>query len=226
MKKSNNKKKGTAGGAKIIPAILARDAIEFAQRLRLVESSVDLVQIDVMDKKFVPYKSWAEPEVIKTIPTPVKFELHLMVADPLAEIKKWKNIKNVERVIFHIEVKKDAHRIVSALKRHKYKVGIAINPRTPLKKIEKLVPKIDTVLFLGVTPGRSEQKFQTSVMKRIQDLRKKFPKVTISIDGGVNLKNAPKLLASGVDTLCAASAIYKSKNPKKVIYQFKNLKTN
>ena len=226
MKKSNSKKKGKAGGVNIIPAILARDAIEFAQRLRLVESSVEFVQIDVMDKKFVPYKSWAEPEVIKTIPTPLKYELHLMVADPLAEIKKWKDIKNVKRVIFHIEVKKDQKPIVQALKRKKYKVGIAINPRTPISKIEKLITKIDTVLFLGVTPGRSGQKFQPGVLKKIQDLRKKFPKVTISIDGGVDLKNASKILASGADTLCAASTIYKSKSPKKVIYQFKNLKTN
>jgi ribulose-phosphate 3-epimerase len=210
--------------ANIIPAILARDSIEFAQRIRLVESSVEFVQIDVMDKKFVPFKSWAEPEVIKTIPTPLKYELHLMVADPLTEIKRWKDIKNVKRVIFHIEVKKDAGRIVSALKRKKYKVGIAINPRTPLSKIEKLISRIDTVLFLGVTPGKSGQKFQPNVLKKIQDLRKRFPKVIISVDGGVDLKNAPKLLAAGADTLCAASTVYKSKSPKKVIYQFKNLK--
>lgn len=212
--------------ANIIPAILARDAIEFAQRIRLVESSVNFVQIDVMDKKFVPYKSWAEPKIIKTIPTPLKYELHLMVADPLAEIKRWKDIKNVKRVIFHIEVKKNAGRIVQALKRKKYKVGIALNPQTPISKIEKLVPKIDTVLFLGVTPGRSGQEFRHSILKKIQDLRKKFPRVTISIDGGVNLKNAPKLLAAGADTLCTASAIYKNRSPKKAIYQFKNIKSN
>jgi len=210
--------------AKIIPAVLAKDAIDFAQKIRLVESYVPIVQIDVMDKKFVPYKSWADPEIIKTIPTPLKYELHLMVADPLAEIKKWKNIRNIKKIIFHTEVKKDPDRIVSALKRKKYKVGIAINPKTALKKIEKLVPKIDTVLFLGVTPGRSGQKFQANVIKKIQDLRKMFPRVTISIDGGVNLENAPKLIAAGVDTLCAASAIYKNKNPKKAIYQFKNIK--
>ena len=126
-------------------------------------------------------------------------------------------------VIFHIEVKKNASRIVQALKRKKYKVGIAINPKTPLKKIEKLIPKIDIVLFLGVTPGRSGQKFQNNVIKKMQDLQKKFPKVKISVDGGINLKNAPKLIAAGADTLCAASAIYKNKNPKKVIYQFKHI---
>jgi len=210
--------------AEIIPAILAKDAIDFAQKVRLVESAVPLAQIDVMDKKFVPYQSWAEPEVIKTIPTPLAYELHLMVADPLAEIKRWKNVKNIKRVFFHIEVKKDPSRIVSTLKRKKYKVGIAVNPRTPLKKIEKLIPKIETVLFLGVTPGRSGQKFQNTAIKKIQDWRKKHSKVKISVDGGVNLKNAPQLLAAGADSLCAASTIYKNKNPKKVIYQFKNLK--
>lgn len=208
----------------IIPAILAKDAIDFAQKIRLVESAVPIVQIDVMDKKFVHGSSWADPKIIATIPTPLKYELHLMVADPLAEIEKWKKIKNVKRVIFHVEVKKDARPIVQALKRKKYQIGVAINPRTRIEKIEKIIPKIDLVLFLGVTPGKSGQKFQNIVIKKIQDLRKKFPKATISVDGGVNIKNAPKLIEAGADILCAASAIYKAKRPKKIIYQLKNIK--
>jgi len=197
----------------IVPAILAKDAIDFAQKLRLVESAVDMVQIDVMDKKFVRYASWADPEIIKTIPTPVDYELHLMVADPLAELAKWKNVKNIKRVIFHIEVKKDAKKIVSAIKRRGFKTGIAINPRTPLAKIERLVPKVELVLFLGVTPGRSGQKLQNKVLEKIRDLRKKFPKAIISVDGGVNLKNAPEIISAGANVLIAESAIYKSRNP-------------
>jgi len=207
----------------IIPAILAKDAIDFAQKLRLVESSVDTVQIDIMDKKFVPYQSWADPEIIKTIPTPLEFELHLMVSDPLAEVKKWKKIKNVKTAIFHIEIKKDPAKIIASLKRRGLKVGIALNPRTPLSKIEKLVPKVNQILFLGVTPGRSGQKFQAPVLGKIKTLRKKHPKAIIGIDGGVNLKNAPELIKAGVNSISTASAIYKSKNAKKVINELKKL---
>lgn len=208
---------------KIIPAILAKDAHDFAKKLRLVEGSVKTVQIDVVDGKFAPFKSWADPEIIKTIPTPLKFELHLMVRDVGREIKKWSKIKNVSRVIFHAETKQNHPKLVQIIKRKKWQAGIALNPRTPLKKIEKLIPRLDTVLILGVTPGRSGQKFQKPVLKKISQLRK-YKKIKIAVDGGVNLKNAQEILAAGADTLCAASAIYKKPYPKKIINQFKQLK--
>lgn len=212
--------------AEIIPAILAKDAIEFAQKARLVESVVKTAQIDIMDKKFVRFESWADPTVIKTIPTPLKYELHLMVRDPDAEIKKFKNIENVIRAIFHIEVKKNHVALVRAIKKNNWQAGVAINPGTSIKRLEKILPLVDLVLFLGVTPGKSGQKFQKSILKKITRLRKIDPRVKISVDGGVNLKNAPQILAAGADSLCAASSIYKSKNIKKTINEFKKLKNN
>lgn len=207
----------------IIPAILAKNAIDFAQKLRLVEGAASRVQIDVIDGKFVSPKNWADPEIIKTIPTPIKYDLHLMVADPAAEIKKWKKIKNVKKVIFHIEVKRNHASIVKAIKRLGWQAGAALNPATPIARLRPVIKKINTVLFLGVIPGRSGQKFQPRVLKKIQDLRKISPRVTIQVDGGVNLRNAREILGAGADALCAASVIYKTGNPKKIINEFKKI---
>ncbi|MBU0648570.1 RpiB/LacA/LacB family sugar-phosphate isomerase [Patescibacteria group bacterium] len=211
---------------KIIPAILARDALDFAKKLRLIEGAALLAQIDVVDGKFARPASWADPDIIKTIPTPVKYELHLMVKDSAQEMKKWSGVKNVQTVIFHAETKQNRKKLIQAIKRKKWRAGVALNPRTPIKKIKSLADRLNKILVLGVTPGRSGQKFQKPVLKKISELKKQRPKLIISVDGGVKLGNAEEILAAGADQLCVASAIYRQKNPKKAIQQFKQIKIN
>jgi len=213
-------------GHKIIPAILARNALDFAKKLRLIEGAAPVAQIDVVDGKFARPASWAVPEIIKTMPTPIKYELHLMVKDVAQEIKKWSGIKNVKTIIFHAETKQNHKKLIQAIKNKKWQAGIALNPRTPVKKIKALASRLNKILVLGVTPGRSGQKFQKQVLKKISELKTQYPKLDIGVDGGVKLGNAKEILAAGADSLCAASAVYAQKNPKKIIQQFKQIKTN
>jgi ribulose-phosphate 3-epimerase len=44
----------------------------------------------------------------------------------------------------------------------------------------------------------------------------------IEIDGGVNLENAPKLVAAGANALVAGSTVFKSKNPSATIEALRN----
>ena len=45
----------------------------------------------------------------------------------------------------------------------------------------------------------------------------------IEIDGGVNIKNAPKLISSGADILVAGSYVFKSENPLETIANLKSI---
>ena len=47
-------------------------------------------------------------------------------------------------------------------------------------------------------------------------------KFLIEIDGGVNNKNAKKLITAGADVLVAGSFVFKSNNPKATIKTLKN----
>ena len=47
----------------------------------------------------------------------------------------------------------------------------------------------------------------------------------IEIDGGVNLVNAPKLLAAGADVLVAGSTVFKSSNPTQTIAELVAVKS-
>ncbi len=209
--------------SQIIPAVLAKDEIDFAQKIRKVEGVVKWIQIDIMDETLVPFKSFANHEIIRTIINPMEYELHLMVNDPVPIIKDWTEVPNVKRAVIHAEIDKPVELTLKTVKLMGLEVGLAINPETPLVDIEQYIPKIDLLLFLGVTPGQSGQTFQPQVIEKIKEARAKFPDLVISVDGGVKLDNAKQLVTAGANYLCVASGVYGSENPREAIKEFRKL---
>ena len=54
-------------------------------------------------------------------------------------------------------------------------------------------------------------------------ISQKNSQALIEVDGGVNLENAPKLVAAGADVLVAGNAIFKAENPTETIRKMKSL---
>ena len=77
----------------LIPAILAKNFKEFKQKVEYLEPYFNLLQIDVMDGRFVNNKTYYNLDKIKTLKTKAGYELHLMVSDPIKIINKWKSFK-------------------------------------------------------------------------------------------------------------------------------------
>ena len=106
------------------------------------------------------------------------------------------------------------------------KAGVALNPHTPICLLNDLLPDLDMVLIMSVNPGFGGQSFIENTYKKVAALREEISKrkldVIIQVDGGVNLSNAPKLIASGANSLVAGSAVFKSDDPKQTIYALKN----
>jgi len=207
---------------KIVPTILTQNFAEFKERLRIVQPFFDLVQIDCADARFVGNRTFYNVnEVNRAIK--VNYELHLMILNPLAEIKKWEKFKKVKKVIFHFEaVKKEKEilEIIKYLHRKGIKAGLAINPETKLEKVKKLLPLLDQLLIMGVKPGWGGQKMKLKVIKfKVRKVRKLFPKLNIEVDGGVNLQNARQIIKAGANTL----AIGRSLNSGTDIKRFKKL---
>src|SRR3989338_570743 len=82
---------------------------------------------------------------------------------------------------------------------------------------------IDFAQFMGIEKiGFQGQLFDERVLGKIADLRERFPKVIISVDGGVNMKNAPRLIKAGANRLVSGSTIFESDNIKDAIEKLKN----
>ena len=69
--------------AELIPAILAKDAATFRERLQIVEGLANTIQIDCLDGHFVSNRTYYHAAPLDTT---LEIELHLMVSDPLAVI--------------------------------------------------------------------------------------------------------------------------------------------
>lgn len=201
--------------AEIIPVIIAKDFKELKEKIRVVEPHSKWVQLDIMDGKLVPNKTWNNPAELKKIKTPLKIEAHLMIENPQKVVEKWLEV--VQRVIVHWE-----SRGVEKLKFNK-KIGIALNPETPWQEIEKIIPDIDLVLLMTVNPGFGGQKFQPEVLAKIKSLRQAYPNIKIEVDGGINPETGKKCVEAGANILVSGSYIFTSKNPAQTIKKLKNI---
>ncbi len=205
----------------IIPAIISQDFEELQKKIKKVESYVDLVQLDVMDGKFVDNLTWNQPTDLRNLKTSLKLEVHLMVQNPENIIDDW--IKSgIQRIIFHYESTKNPEGIIKRIKQAGLQVGLAINPETSVKSIDAFINQLDLVLIMTVHPGKGGQEFLEETLWKIKELREEYKDVNIGVDGGINLETAPKVIQVGANILFIGSAIFKSENIEEAIKKLKN----
>lgn len=214
----------------IFPAILAKTESEFRERLRMIEDVAPLVHIDVMDGKFVPNTTWADPLVVNRIETPARFEVHCMAEEPFREAILWGKLPRVQRTIVHAEATTQLRTLLHTIRATGKEVGLAVNPATPLTTIHSLLQypglprpraararndtgSVDALLVMANEPGFSGRPFRASTLRRIAALRKKFPKLPIGVDIGVNLGTIPRIRRAGATYACAGSAIFGTPDP-------------
>jgi ribulose-phosphate 3-epimerase len=204
----------------IVPAILASTKDDFFYLLRQAESFTDYVQIDLMDGFFVPTRSFPE-EKLNSLETSLSLELHLMVKHPAAFMSRIHN-QHIKKIIFHFESEVKHLAFISHLHEIGIAPGLAVNPDTKISQFRELGKKVDTLLFLTVTPGKYGSLFRHEVIDKIAESRKIFPDKTIAVDGGVSIDNLKNFLDIGVDYVCVGSRIFLDDNPEKSYKTFAN----
>jgi len=211
----------------IAPSMLAADFANLKKDIDLVnKSEADWFHLDVMDGVFVPNISFGAP-IVKAIKKHANktLDVHLMIVNPDKFITDFKKA-GADILTVHYEACPHLHRTVQSIKVSGMKAGVSLNPHTPIAVLEDIIQDIDLVLIMSVNPGFGGQSFIENTYKKIVQLKdlimKSGSKALIEIDGGVNDKNTPKLLAAGADVLVAGSFIFKSNNPTQTIANLKN----
>ena len=178
-----------------------------------------------MDGKFVKNKTWYRAGTVKNWSIKRSIELHLMVNDPFKVMKQWKKVKQFKRALWHVEAHVDHNRILNWCQTHEIQGGLAISPNTPLDVMTPYLfhKAFKRALILGVSPGWSGQTLQTGTYRKARALRVLRPNMPIAFDGGVKKRNIPTLARNGVTGFCAASSIFKTKDPKTTINELKQL---
>ena len=211
---------------KVSPSILAADFGNIERECNLIDKSdADWFHLDVMDGIFVPNISFGMP-VVKAIRqmTSKPLDVHLMITEPERYIEKFIEIGS-DIISFHIEATNKLEENISLIKSKNVKVGIAINPDTPIDSLIDIINKIDLVCLMGVFPGFAGQKFIKNTFDRLKELKKLIidnnSKALIEVDGGVKADNYMELRSLGADVLVAGSYIFKSKDYKEVVKKLK-----
>ncbi len=108
------------------------------------------------------------------------------------------------------------HRALQRIRELGKKVGLTINPGTPLSHLEALLPELDLALLMSVNPGFGGQAYIPGTTARLQRLRElrdaQNPECLIQIDGGVKVENVAAIFDAGADVVVVGSALF-NKNP-------------
>ena len=225
----------------ILPAILEKTFSEIKEKIMQTQDFVDFVQVDICDGKFVPSKTVASTGChgfflkLKKITKKVGLELDMMVDLDIkikGRFEKWLNaikISEAKRVVFHFGSTQKWNEIFNFLKTSdilkKVEIGLAVQIQHKEKDYVKLFEKynFDYIQFMGIEKiGYGGQKLTPKVYQKIKSFKKKYPKIPISVDGGVKIENAKKLKEAGATRLVSGSGLFKAENIETRIKEFKN----
>jgi ribulose-phosphate 3-epimerase len=212
----------------VSPSLLAADFGNLEKDVMMINrSQADWLHLDIMDGVFVPNISFGFPviEHVKKI-AEKPLDVHLMIVDPDRYLARFRdagaNILTVQyEACMHLQ------RTVTEIHNLGMRAGVALNPHTPVSLLQNILPFIDMVLIMTVNPGFGGQSFIMESFNKISELQAMLKNggytVLIEVDGGIDTKNAAKLVRAGVNVLVAGSSVFNSDDPVNTIMRLKML---
>ena len=142
-----------------------------------------------MDGHFVPNITLGPP-IVQAVKahTKLPLDVHLMIESPERYIADFA-AAGASVITVHAEACVHLHRVVHQIKDLGLLAGVAINPGTPASAVREVLEDVDMILVMTVNPGFGGQKFISSTIRKIVQIRKWAnevnPDLRIEVDGGI-----------------------------------------
>jgi len=187
--------------------------------LRALEAAgCEELHFDIMDGLFVPNITLGADFVrMARRCCSLPCSAHLMVFRPERYIDRFVEA-GCASVTIHVEACTHTHRALAQIRDAGASPGIAINPATPLTKLDYLLDYVDRVLVMTVDPGYAGQTIIPSAFERVGILRENLDyrklEADIEVDGNINVENAAILATQGATILDLGTAsVFDSRKP-------------
>lgn len=212
----------------LAPSLFSSKISRLEKTLETLEiEEIKWLHVDVMDGYFVPDMA-SGPSIVKELKeiTDILLDVHLMVETPE---KLYLLSLRLELTLLRIMQKLPI--MVCTLfkwsRNKKKKIGVAINPATPVSLIAPILAEVDLVLVMTINPGRPNRDFIPLTVNKIAELSQLRESndyhYLIEVDGKIDNETIKLCANAGTDMFVSGGYIFGEEN--KEVEMITNLKT-
>ena len=209
---------------KIAPSVVSADFDRLQEEVQEVEESgADLLHIDVY-----PLLAWGfeyrrlgrvtiGPLLVEALKnhTELPLDVHLAIEISDDIVERYSRAGS-DIITIHAEACIHPETAIRRIRDDGLKAGIALNPATPLSLVKPYLADLDQILLMTTSANFGGLDLTADIVPKIKMAaalkRRHRSMLDIEVDGGVDFRSAPMLVAAGANVLVVGSAVFGEKD--------------